>query len=143
MLEHITHTANSIYARAVSPSQEGLLRTEQQHNITEKPQTAVKNEQAEQIRQDHKVQDRREERRELARYRANNEHPTNSSKHAQSQASQLADKLLESVRQSRQERVKVERFKAASESVSQQSRLNRTYQPTSPVEHPRFVDEIA
>jgi len=143
MLEHITQTTNSVYARAISPSQEGLLRTEKQQDITQKPQANVKNEQAEQVRQEQKVEARREDRRELTRYRANNETPTYSSKHANSQASQLADKLLEAVRQSRQERVRVERFKETSESSSRQSRLDRTYQPTNPVQSPRFVDEIA
>ena len=143
MLEHITQTANSVYARAITPSQEGVLRTEQQqHTIPQKPPSAVKQEQAERVHEQ-RIEARREQQRELTSYRANNETPTYSPKHSQSQASQLAEKLLEAVRQSRQEQAKVERQKEGDETSIRQSKLDRAYQPTNLIQQPRFVDEMA
>jgi len=142
MLEHITQSSKSIYARAVPQSEGGSLRTEKQHDTSQTDTSMAKREQAERL-DERRIEIRREEQREANRYRTNHETDSYSPKHSTSQASQLADKLLEAVRQSRQEQVKVERHKAASENNRHQTRLDRTYQVASQVKQPRFVDEMA
>jgi len=142
MLEHITQSSKSIHARAIPPSEKGSLRTEKQNDSAQIAKSAAKREQAERL-DERRIEIRREERREASRYRADHETASYSSKNSTSQASQIADKLLEAVRQSRQEQVKIERHKTASESNRQQMRLDRTYQAASPVKQPDFVDEMA
>ncbi|VAW98727.1 hypothetical protein MNBD_GAMMA21-395 [hydrothermal vent metagenome] len=142
MFDHITQSSNSVYARAIPPSQEGLLRAEQPQHVTQKEKSDTKQEQIERI-QERRFEARREEQRQVASYRANSETASYSTKHSTSQASQLADKLLEAVRQSRQEQAKVEQHKSTREANNRQSQLDRTYQAANPVQQSHFVDEMA
>ncbi len=141
MLDTLTQTSNSVYARAIPPSQEGSLRSEQPQDTPQRPQIEAKRAQAEHLHEQ-KVEARREERRELASYRVHSETANFSPKHSQSQPSQLADKLLEAMRQSRQEEARLERKQASSEASNRRSQLDRTYH-SGYVQQPRYIDEIA
>ncbi len=142
MFDHITQSSNSVYARAIPPSKEGMLRAEQQQHVTQQEKSDTKQEQIERI-QERRFEARREEQRQVASYRANNDTASYSPKHSTSQASQLADKLLEAVRQSRQDQAKVQYHKATREANNRQAQLDRTYQSENPVQQSRYVDEMA
>jgi len=142
MIDQISQNTHAVHSRVIQPSHEALLRTDKQPDSAQTSKQAIEDTQIKKAERDERVQERRVDQRKASSERASRDEPSYSVRHTSSQASQLSDKLLESVRESRREQMKAERAEEAPTRANRPTQMERAYQPAGHKDEPSFVDEI-
>lgn len=133
MLDRLSQSPEAVYARAVRPSYEGHLRSESSRppHLTQNQNMPVQKQRADVAAR--QVHDARQQTKfdEQSQYNR-----------VSSQASQVAEKLVQQVQKTRQEQVRSPTEQKSSD-YGQRQKLNRTYVNESLFTGKRFIDEIA
>lgn len=143
MLDNISSTTESFYKRQVNPAAEGHLRPESRQEAESKQAERARGRTANRAEQQavaHGRLERQLEASELSRRRSESLNRDLSS--APSRASEMAEKLAKSIKESRQEEVRQQRYSRYAP-ANKSRQINQTYLANLPVQQNRLIDEMA